>query len=397
MVTTQTADNVLKSYYLDVVSEQLNKSVNPLLAAISQTSSDVWGRDVRKTVRYGVNGGIGAGTEEGALPKANGNKYAQMVATLKNLYGTIEISDKAIRASASNEGAFVNLLNDEMDGLVKSSSFNFGRMLYGDGTGLLSTVTASANAILTVDNVQNFAVGMLVDVYDADGDLQASGREVVSVDAAKKQIVLSGSMFATPINYTIYVQNSRGLEITGLGAIFSENDLYGLSRSDNAWLNPLKVTEVGAITEAAVQKAIDEAEEISGGRINFIVCSRGVRRALIKALSEYRKNETMELEGGFRTLSFNGIPVVADRFCPAGTMYLLNTDDFGLHQLCDWQWLEGEDGKILKQIAGKPVYTATLVKYAELLCYRPYGRAKCLVKKRAKKGVFNHKKGCFRA
>ena len=320
-----------------------------------------------------------------------------MVATLKNLYGTIEISDKAIRASASNEGAFVNLLNDEMDGLVKSSSFNFGRMLYGDGTGLLSTVTASANAILTVDNVQNFAVGMLVDVYDADGDLQASGREVVSVDAAKKQIVLSGSMFATPINYTIYVQNSRGLEITGLGAIFSENDLYGLSRSDNAWLNPLKVTEVGAITEAAVQKAIDEAEEISGGRINFIVCSRGVRRALIKALSEYRKNETMELEGGFRTLSFNGIPVVADRFCPAGTMYLLNTDDFGLHQLCDWQWLEGEDGKILKQIAGKPVYTATLVKYAELLCYRPYGRAKCLVKKRAKKGVFNHKKGCFRA
>ena len=103
------------------------------------------------------------------------------------------------------------------------------------------------------------------------------------------------------------------------------------------------------------------------------------------------------MEGGFRTLSFNGIPVVADRFCPAGTMYLLNTDDFGLHQLCDWQWLEGEDGKILKQIAGKPVYTATLVKYAELLCYRPYGRAKCLVKKRAKKGVFNHKKGCFRA
>ena len=55
-------------------------------------------------------------------------------------------------------------------------------------------------------------------------------------------------------------------------------------------------------------------------------------------------------------------------------MYLLNTDDFRLHQLCDWQWLEGEDGKILKQIPGKPVYTATLVKYAELMCERPYGQ-----------------------
>jgi hypothetical protein len=55
-------------------------------------------------------------------------------------------------------------------------------------------------------------------------------------------------------------------------------------------------------------------------------------------------------------------------------MYLLNTDDFCLHQLSDWRWLEGEDGKILKQIAGKPVYTATLVKYAELICARPYGQ-----------------------
>lgn len=83
----------------------------------------------------------------------------------------------------------------------------------------------------------------------------------------------------------------------------------------------------------------------------------------------------MQLEGGFTALSYNGIPIVADRFCPDGTMYFLNTDDFALHQLCDWQWLEGEDGKILKQIPGKPVYSVTLVKYAELMCYRPAGQA----------------------
>ena len=83
----------------------------------------------------------------------------------------------------------------------------------------------------------------------------------------------------------------------------------------------------------------------------------------------------MELAGGYKAMSFNGIPVVADRFCPDGTMYLLNTDDFCLHQLCDWQWLEGEDGKVLRQVAGKPVYTATLVKYADLVCTRPCGQA----------------------
>ena len=132
---------------------------------------------------------------------------------------------------------------------------------------------------------------------------------------------------------------------------------------------------VSDISENAIQKAIDEIEEISGSRVNFIVCSWGVKRAI----AEYFKNNhvmlpTMELNSGYSAMSFNGIPIVADRFCPNGTMYLLNTDDFTIHQLCDWKWLEGEDGKVLKQVPGKPVYTATLVKYAELMCARPNGQ-----------------------
>jgi hypothetical protein len=374
MVTTQTADNVLKSYYLGAVSDQLNKSVNPLLAQIRRTTADVWGRDVRKAVRYGVNGGVGAGTEEGELPSAKGNNYAQLVSTLKNLYGTIEISDKAIRASANNEGAFVNLLNDEMDGLVKSSEFNFGRMLFGDGTGKLATITKLVSNKYGVSGVQNLAEGMRVDIYDKDGAFVVS-KVIANVDRTAETVNFEGELFTAYENAVIYMQGSKELEITGLGAIFDLNkDLYGVARSRAAWSKPVITANVGELTETALQKALDAIEEKSGGKTNFIVCSWGVRRALINALSAYRRMEPMELEGGFRALSFNGIPVVADRFCPKGTMYLLNTDDFAIHQLCDWQWLEGEDGKILKQIPGKPVYTATLVKYAELMCYRPCGQ-----------------------
>lgn len=38
-------------------------------------------------------------------------------------------------------------------------------------------------------------------------------------------------------------------------------------------------------------------------------------------------------------------------------------------------WLEGDDGRIIKQVPNKPVYTATLVKYADLICDRPIGQA----------------------
>jgi hypothetical protein len=57
-------------------------------------------------------------------------------------------------------------------------------------------------------------------------------------------------------------------------------------------------------------------------------------------------------------------------------MYLLNTDDFKLHQLCDWRWIEDAAGGILKQESGSAAYSATLVKYADLMCERPIGQAK---------------------
>ena len=376
MVTTTSADGVLKSYYLDAVAEQLNKTANPLLAAIEQTSSDVWGKDVRKAAVYGVHGGVGAGTEDGALPATSGGGYAQLTATLKNLYGRIEISDKAVRASRGDEGAFVDLLNTEMEQLIKSSSFNFGRMLFGDGSGKLGTVSSVSGTTYTMDSVRNFAVGMIVDIIGTGGESVATARTVTGVDYANGTITLSGASATNAGNCGVYVQNSRDQEITGLGAIFSSSEtLYGLTRADHPWLNPVKVEVDGAITENAVQKAIDLVEESAGSKVNFIVCSWGVRRALFKVLSAYRQIDTVELAGGAKAITFNGIPVVADRFCPSGTMYLLNTDDFRLHQLCDWQWLEGENGRILAQVPGKPVYTATLVKYAELLCSRPCGQA----------------------
>lgn len=381
MITLNSADSVLKSFYLDAISESLNMKANPFLAQIERTSVDVVGKDVRKIMRLGWNAGIGAGTETGDLPTAKASNYQTMVTTLKNLYGTIEISDKALRASANNEGAFVNILNEEMNALVKSASYNFGRMLFGDGSGYLATVTSSVNdGAVKVSDIQNFMIGMYVEFDTEPG----TKYRVAYVDRANSMLDLyvgDTMTFITSSNVAsgskIYLNDgSLGNELTGLGAIFkTSGELYGLERFP-AGLNSCIKTSVGSISESVIQKALDEVEATSGNAANFIICSWGVRRAIM----QYYQNinialPTMEIPGGFTALSFHGIPIVVDRFCPKGTMYLLNTNSFKLHQLCDWQWLEAEDGKILKQVAGKPVYTATLVKYAELLCEQPQGQA----------------------
>ena len=77
MVTLTSAESALKNVYLGVVANQLNVRANPLLAKIKRTSKDVWGKSIKKLAPYGINGGIGAGSETSTLPTSTGNSYVQ--------------------------------------------------------------------------------------------------------------------------------------------------------------------------------------------------------------------------------------------------------------------------------------------------------------------------------
>jgi len=384
MVTLSNADKALKTFYLGVLADQLNVGVNPLLAKIGQTTADVWGKEVKKLAPYGINGGIGSGAENDNLPASAGNNYVQFTLTLKNLFGKIELSDKAIRASQNSAGAFVNLLNAEMDGLLKASKFNFGRMLYGDGTGHIATTVENVGTTynqVTVDNIKGLVEGMTIDMYSALDvkDTTFSGARIVAIDRVTKVVTLSATALSSyGAGYKIYVQGSKDNEITGLEAIFGTSQyIYGLPRADYAFLNPYKKIVDGTVTISAIQDAIDAVEENAGSKIDFIVASYDVRKQYVDFLAKNRTNvDYLTLDGGYKALSYSGIPFVADRFVKDGDMYLLNTEDFKLHQLCDWRWLEGESGSVLHQVAGKACYSATLVKYADLLCERPMGQAK---------------------
>ncbi|MGN1259116.1 MAG: phage major capsid protein [Christensenellales bacterium] len=400
MISLQTADNALKDVYLGVVSDQLNTGTNPLLAKINQTTSDVWGNNIIKCAPYGVNGGIGAGSETGDLPVAGGNNYEKFTLELKNLYGKIEISDKAIRASMNSAGAFVNLLNAEMEGLIKASSFNFGRMLFGDGSGKIckivdNEVSGSGVTVFTVDSVKALAEGMIVDIIDGSGNIKSSKSavKITNVDRLNcKVTVLTTGFTANELKvtssqttqYYFCIQGSFNKELTGLGAIFDTNlsSLYGLDRASNSWMNPYSYSissdsTMQSISDVKMQTVIDYLDENYGSAVDFIVCSSGVKRNYQNYLSTYRSNiDVLDLAGGYKAISYNGIPVVSDRFAPSNTMYMLNTKEFKLHQLCDWKWLTGEDGRVIKQNANSPTYSATLVKYADLICDKPCGQAK---------------------
>lgn len=382
MVTVSSTNSILKDIYLDVIVNQLNTATNPFYNKVAMGSEDVIGKNIVSAVKVGINGGIGAGSELASLPVASGNTYCSLKAELKNIYGNIELSDKVIRASRTSAGALVNVLNAEMEGLLEAARFNFGRMLFQKGNGVLAKIgelDEGANTIIPVSNTRNFMEGMLVDFTSASS-VKSAGHKVTLVDRANSTITVTPAVKAdtgVAKNDLVTLQQSLNGEIYGLPYLFdtAEAQFYGNIRVGLANVLPTINTINAPITTDAIQNQLDLLEERSGGDIDLIICSYDVRRAYLAHMQANRMNiDYFNIDGGFKALSYNGIPIVADRFCPSGEMYFVNTKDFKLQQLCDWKWLEGEGGSVLRQMDNKPCYQATLVKYANLICIRPSGQ-----------------------
>ena len=100
MITLESANKALREVYLAVVGNQLNVNIDPVLTKIKQTTSSVYGNEILVPVYI------------------NGKSYT-LKSNLANIYAKLEIADKAIRCSQNSAGAFVNLLNDEMENLIK--------------------------------------------------------------------------------------------------------------------------------------------------------------------------------------------------------------------------------------------------------------------------------------
>lgn len=379
MITLENADKALKDYYLDAVTAQLNDGISPFFSAIEKSANNVSGKDVSLAVVRGNCGSIMAGAEDGDLPDPYKNRYISITAPLKNLYGTIEISDKALRASRDSAGAFVKLVNAEMDGLVSSAKQNFQRMLFGDGSGKLCKVVKKVDDYtLQVDVVKQYYVGMEVDIVPITGVAPAEciGLYITAVDTAASTITLADEFYESVLSGTAYVHGSRDSEMTGLGAIFDSDTLYGFSKTAEPYVSPYVADGGGELTEELLTGVIDYMEENFNSSINMILCSYSTRRKIAALIADNRRVvNSVDARTGVGVVTVNDVPVYADKYCPDDRIIFVNTDDFSLNQLCDWEWMEDEDGKILKQIPGKAAYSATLVKYAELICKKPCAQA----------------------
>ena len=387
MLTMANIDEALKLFYLDAFRYQLNDKASILLAQIEKTSENVVGKKIVMALRYGRVGGIGNRSDDGTLPTPNARKTKQAEWDTKNIFARFQITEKAIAASRSREGAFAPLLQQEFEDCEKDTRLDLSRQVLGDGTGVLATASAAAHnngvVTVTVDSTMYLAEGMLVDIRKSDGNQRHADCDEVEITAvlSDTQFTYAGTTNTPADTDIVVVAGNFGKELTGLDAVIaSGTTLYGIDRSTpgNQWLDGRLKNIGGELRETDIQYAIDEVERTSGSEINFLLCSYGVRRAyqsLQTAMKQFANK--MTLTGGWEALSYTGgkqtMALAADKYVKPGRMYCLDLSDWKMYQMADWDWMD-RDGAILTRVVNKPAWEATLLKFCDLGCQRPKGQ-----------------------
>ena len=127
-----------------------------------------------------------------------------------------------------------------------------------------------------------------------------------------------------------------------------------------------------ALTLKLMDTMYDKVEEKAGKDYgpNLIITTRALRREYLDLTrADRRYINTMTLDGGWKALDYNGVPLVVDNDAIDGEIYFLTTKDLAIYRMADYDWMT-KDGSVLSRISGYDAYEAVLFRYAEMGCKR---------------------------
>lgn len=412
---TSLASDILKNLYLPPVQEMLNNATI-LLNKLEKdsTATDVSGKNATVPVHYGRNLSAGLGvSENGVLPEAYSQVYKTAVVPYKLLYGRIQVSGPVIATTKNNQGAFVRAIESEMKGLTKDFKKALNRQLHGDGYDALGYLAEAANSSggetisKTIDDGTGIGFSHIsngqaipVDIINPSGGgsrLTPTGgyptMQVTATGASTQTVSIvfpastsaastaDGDIIIPAVKTSTGWASSKTKQMMGIKGIVSAADpgvlgagLHGLAVGTYPWW----AAQVVGSDASPVDLSFDNMQKVfsliavnsdgSEDDIDLLLTSYGVRDAYVRlCVQERRFYNEMKLDGGFKAVSFNGKPIVADSQCWPRRIYYLNFSTLSMFRLQDFAFME-KDGSVWSRVGNTDAYEATLTLYADLGC-----------------------------
>lgn len=408
--TDQTVVNeIFKLFYLPAVRDQLNNK-RILSRYLRRNREDVAGEEARIAIRIGRNEGQGFIGERGYLPEPGKQQYRQIAYRMRYDYGRILFTGPAVASSRNKRGAFIQILDGEIRGLAQDMQYENNRVCHGDGSGVLAVVEAVDSGSLTVHfpggfsnpgpGTQYLRPGMRVSVVLSTGptfrviDTNLHAARIIEVNYDSQTIVLakkdgtaadhSNAVIGDVIvrasqedenTMTVELDTSFKNEPWGIAGLVdeganSQSETPGGINSDiDAIWNAPVVDNAGVsipFHQDMLQRGMDAADIQGDSNVQMWMTSHGIRRTYVANLVEQKRFVGTEtLDGGFRAVLYDGIPMVVDKDVIRGRVYGLNLKHMMIFAETDFAWMDA-DGSILHRVPNYDAYQATLYRYWEM-------------------------------
>jgi len=313
------------------------------------------------------------------LPTAGKQAYLQANIPMKYNFHQISLTDVVLQASKRSKEFLVNVLESEYDGAKADMQRQLSRQGYGIGTGEIAKVNGAVSGATTI-NLDNPMVGKNPTDYIEIGNMIGFATGTTNIGTVAS--ITDNDTFETSGNVTvadnaaIYIastssQTNEDYEIMGLKGLIDDGTnvttLEGLSRTTYIWWKSY-------VNDNATQRSVTDAllhdtwiNAQKKGNTSYVLTSWDVLSAYGQVLTPDRRyaNADMSLNGGFKGVDFNGIPMVADYDAPYDEAYFIDKSTLSVEELAPISFLQ-EDGAILDRSATTPAWNATLRYYANL-------------------------------
>jgi hypothetical protein len=267
-----------------------------------------------------------------------------------------------LKVNSSIEGAATTRAAGTLDKYIESGM----RLAKFNNAGVASAWDAS-NYVIVVDQVAVSGSDVTITANSTTGSAIT-----FTASSAVGDWIVRASSTATPTAAQPIRDTAYRREMMGIGGVFSDtgtlNGMVGSGSQQSAAesdvvtsttffqgiastqdFNKAIVLDNGGagnrpLTEELMQQAISDAEEINNANVELLLSSFPTYNSYVKLLTpDKRYNNTLELAGGHKTLTFNGIGWVKDRFCYQNRVYFMAMDQFHILETSPLQPLVGGD------------------------------------------------------
>lgn len=186
-----------------------------------------------------------------------------------------------------------------------------------------------------------------------DEELKNSGDSQI-LSLVKNKVKIAEKTMADTLGTGLYSDGSDSSAIVGLRDIVATAETVGgISQSSNSWWQG-KVDSSTTVLSISAMQTIHTQCTVDNDSPTVGVATRTVYDLYYNLLQPQQRFADSDVaKGGFSSLMFNGVPIIADSHCPSAHLFFLNEDYLHL-------WVHKDEDMRMEEFA-KPINQAVKV------------------------------------